>query len=436
MEYEGNQEQQKHRGETEAAPAPKGAEKSGGATYTSDILRPLRTFKDDVARALGKQRTGVVGIAAAEEKRRTKRRTISERERKLQEEIEREGAKIRTLSAQIEQTKLTVGQKEEPVQKRYTPPPNIPLKMVRPEAIPKEGGIISAPTVHSKQLAELRAAEKHLAEAEAKLESTKKEGQRTSPVQLRPKPATPSTSPRTFILIGVSVVLIALGSGIGVYVYRNFSTIGTVSPAPTVPTLVPVGGQVEVFHTPGSLLAETLSTAVSGIGLDSDSFVQLYTTRNIGDARALLSAQEFVELLAPLAPGRFSRSLKETYTFGVHSKDKRQMFLVFRTTFFENAFAGMLEWEPSIQNDLSLLFGSLSGTSDVAAQSGTSTPPASAPQFTDRIIQNKDARVLLDQNDNVSIIYSFVDRDTLIIATSIETFIEVFGRMTSGRVVR
>ncbi|HEX9608895.1 MAG TPA: hypothetical protein VGA06_01640, partial [Candidatus Paceibacterota bacterium] len=66
------------------------------------ILRPLRTFKDDVAAALGRKGAGIVSIASSEEKRRGKRRVLSEREQVLQEEIEREGAKIRMLSAEIE----------------------------------------------------------------------------------------------------------------------------------------------------------------------------------------------------------------------------------------------------------------------------------------------------------------------------------------------
>jgi hypothetical protein len=408
------------------------------------ILRPLRTFKDDVAAALGRKGAGIVSIASSEEKRRGKRRVLSEREQVLQEEIEREGAKIRMLSAEIENVTDQSGvptrefpQEPEKPKETYVPPPGIPLQMVRVPSTPEASAEQFEARKHSKQVAELHAAEKRLAEAEAKLLATRQSQLMSSPTLLKPEPREKSVLPRTLIMLSISAVLLISASGIGWYVYKNFSILGTVEPDGGVPTVVPVNVKIEVIDTPVSPLVETLDDAARAVSTPRGNLVQLYVTKWADDSRILLSTQEFIERLAPRAPGRFVRALETTYTFGVHTRERPSPFLVAKVTFFENAFAGMLEWEATMRNDLAPLFNpEETGPSLSRVAPVTTTEVIRRGVFHDQVIQNKDARVFLDQNDNIVLLYSFIDRETLILTTNIETFIEVHGRLTSGRVVR
>lgn len=409
----------------------------------SSMLRPLRTFKDDIAAALGKGGTGIISIATSEEERRVKRRVLSERERKLQEEIEREGAKIRMLSSEIERVQekpgqVKVEQKPKPPQQGagHVPPPGIPPQMLR--VMPKISGAEEQPEArkHAKQLAKLRAAEKRLAEAKAKLEITRQKKAAAAPLYLKPEQKKKSEIPRMLIILSISVALLGAATGIGWYVYKNFSILGTVTPDEGVPTLVPINNNAEVPHTIDTPLIETLERAVASASVPPGNLVQLYVTKETLGGRVLLSAQEFMELLSPRVPGRLTRALEATYTFGAHRREQTDPFLVVNVTFFENAFAGILEWETTMRTDLAPLFGARASGPSKRTAPATTADIIRAGKFQDQVIQNKDARVLLDQNDNIVLLYSFIDRKTLILTTNIETFIEIHGRMTSGRVVR
>ena len=239
---------------------------------------------------------------------------------------------------------------------------------------------------------------------------------------------------RTLIVFLASIVLLGTAAGIMVYVYQNFWTIGTVSPEQSTPTILSTNKQVEVLYVVEASLMETLTNAVKNIGqIPNNDLVQLYVTRDTSSSgKRSISAKEFIEQLAPNIPGRLARTLEDTYTFGIHKQNTQEAFLMVRTTFFENAFAGMLEWEASMDTDLSPLFGPATSRAEAA----TNTRTAGRRGFRDQVIQNKDTRVLLDHNDNIALLYSFVDRETLIITTNIETFVEVHGRLTSGRIVR
>jgi len=223
--------------------APQGRSAHDESREEGSILRPLRTFKDDVATALGKQGGGVLGVVASEARRREGRQVLSEREQKLQGQIEKEGAKIRTLTAQIEagkyregevpgvqspelkeaQARPSVGQQ---IKREYTPPPGIPPHLVLPKEEPERAGERPHPPVdRAGQLAELRAAEKRLAEAEAALEDTKRKRAVATPTRLRPEPKQPRVKRSTLVIVGISATLILVASGSEAQQYRKLCAI-------------------------------------------------------------------------------------------------------------------------------------------------------------------------------------------------------------------
>jgi len=269
------------------------AEEHAALREASDILRPLRTFKDDIASVLGKGRTGVVDVVASEEKRREKRRALLEHEKKLQEEIEREGARIRTLTAQIETAKQggQISRAEMPRgtraqapaavrQQKYTPPPGVLPHMVR-AALPASSAEQSQKKVDSsKQLAALRIAEQRLAEAEAELERARQRRAGVTPTALHPeKRGTTRAVKRTIIILGTSAILITAASAISWYVYTHLSTIGTVPPKQSVPTLVPINERVEILRADNTPLSSALLASIRAAGAPPGDLIHFYVTR-------------------------------------------------------------------------------------------------------------------------------------------------------------
>lgn len=129
-----------------------------------------------------------------------------------------------------------------------------------------------------------------------------------------------------------------------------------------------------------------------------------------------IGAEKFLEIAGLNAPAIFSQALDNSYMLGVYSKNERYPVLIFKIKLYENAFAGMLEWENRIATDLAKIWPIKS--------TGVSS------KFTDKYLDNHDTRELSDENGNLVLIYSFIDRKTLAITTNEETLRAIFERFT------
>lgn len=145
-----------------------------------------------------------------------------------------------------------------------------------------------------------------------------------------------------------------------------------------------------------------------------------------------VSASNFLNAIEARLPSSFLRTLKQNFMFGIHVFDGNQPFLILKTGFFENAFAGMLEWENYMNEDLAPLFG------PKIVSSGIRLIEEESPiTFKDIVIKNKDVRTIIDESTGkIILMYSFIDKETIAITTNEHTFREIFSRMTTSRVFK
>jgi hypothetical protein len=99
-------------------------------------------------------------------------------------------------------------------------------------------------------------------------------------------------------------------------------------------------------------------------------------------------------------------------------------FIILKTTFFQNAFAGMLEWESTITQDLAPLITLSHGN----VKAGTF--------FIDSVVKNKDVRIIRGSEGQDLLFYTFVDRNTILITTKKLTLEDLIARLTTTTVVR
>ncbi len=132
---------------------------------------------------------------------------------------------------------------------------------------------------------------------------------------------------------------------------------------------------------------------------------------------------EFMNALGAHPPSDLLRALSDTYFLGVHTVDKNAPVLVVPVTSYDHAFSGMLDWEQSINSDLSPFFAPLSNLT--IGKDGIPTQRS----FSDLVMRNYDVRALKDDNGQVQLYYSFPTRNVLIIAESPYTFTEIITRL-------
>jgi hypothetical protein len=128
------------------------------------------------------------------------------------------------------------------------------------------------------------------------------------------------------------------------------------------------------------------------------------------------------------APDQLKRSLGARYMFGAYRDDIKLPFIILKNTYFQNAFAGTLQWEKSMREDL-ISITRVSNPNETA-------PLLNAGAFEDSVISNIDARVLKNSEGQVMLAYAFSDKDTIVITTRTEALKAILDKLLAVRVVQ
>ena len=175
----------------------------------------------------------------------------------------------------------------------------------------------------------------------------------------------------------------------------------------------------------------------------------------ITDGNTQVSSSDMLARIAIEVPDILARSFEPLWTLGIYTTPtgERDVFVIGTTQFFQNTFAGMLQWErlkvdelkpfhpTTARETISAPTETPTGTSTIA----TSTIPAPVEtstyftirgSFEDRIIQNKDVRVFRTVPGDTLFLYSFINNKTLLMAGKEGTIIEILDRLENRAFVR
>lgn len=241
-------------------------------------------------------------------------------------------------------------------------------------------------------------------------------------------------------MIGGGLVLLIAASGALAYLVTRPTSVpvtGTVAP---VTPFISVDAVKEITITPDEPRAKVMSgldaarvaTALS-LGLMSQLLVTESSSTASGAAAVPLSAQEFMTLLAPNVPPVLARALKPDYLLGVHVYNGNEAFVLFNVYSYEEAYSGMLAWEPFMQRDLAPLFNY--APSPRIPEQGVATSSTNPKNqflqtgFVDKIVENHDARVLQTEYGDIYLLWTFLDRNTLVVTTNDATLREIISRL-------
>jgi hypothetical protein len=158
-----------------------------------------------------------------------------------------------------------------------------------------------------------------------------------------------------------------------------------------------------------------------------------------------LPVQTVLGAIAPNAPDTLRRAVENSpYLIGVHSYEGNQAFLILHTDSYERAFAGMLGWEGRLADDLSPLFTRVVSThvnqAPINATASTTIASSTEPvfeskAFKDAIVENHDARVVQNSYGDTFLLWTFIDRNTLVITTNEVTLREILNRIHTTAIV-
>lgn len=240
-------------------------------------------------------------------------------------------------------------------------------------------------------------------------------------------PEEPHHFNKNILMFFVGVLFISAGIFGGYYFY----TKSPLAPAPQ--TATPRGGyrgiltsntQKKVFlgSLIGKRLEEVLAFEKTQAKLAPGQVLEVYFVKGTEGEPYLITPEEFISLSTTQSPESVRTSLGERFMFGFHETTQgTEPFIVLKSKFFQNTFTGMLKWEPIMFDDMKSWFAT-------NVQGGT--------VFEDKIVKNKDVRVLKNGNGTIVLLYSFLDRENLVITTNEATFLEILDRFEKQTYVR
>lgn len=274
----------------------------------------------------------------------------------------------------------------------------------------------------------------------------------TGPVTKRPvKPET-----RKALYMAIGGVALLLFAGFGSYAaYRYVAQKSTVMLAETVPSLVFADERVELtgegIHLQNSLVA-SLNQPLSDNTVRVFYMTSSSTTPSRGTFTSILPGGVLLGSLQLQAPDILLRNVGPESTVGaVHAGSETRVFFILRVLSYERTFAGMLGWEQTMKDQLSLFYPEYAQAPLPAPTIATTTkivkgkrviatttvdaivPEYVPPHFVDELASNHNVRALKDMGGRTILLYGYKDKDTLIIARDEAAFAELINRLSATK---
>ncbi len=223
-------------------------------------------------------------------------------------------------------------------------------------------------------------------------------------------------------------IILASGVGVALWFLTKAPRLPVITEIPA-PTERQSAGEVTLTGNEtraGAILAIRKAADALSIRLEE---IKMLTMRVGG---RLITTAELFERLGLHAPDTLIRALGSTPTIGLHGVRGVQLFLLFSVVSFEHGFDSMLRFEKTLLEDLGPLFG-INPLNITKSASSTADYLENPPGFKDVIIKNKDARAVFDEQGQIIFLYSFLDKETLVITTNDETVKALASRVSRGK---
>jgi len=160
---------------------------------------------------------------------------------------------------------------------------------------------------------------------------------------------------------------------------------------------------------------------------------QIYFTEKADLGLRVLGFDEMLSIFSLEPPPSLIRSLNKDFIYGMHVFEGNQPFLALRVESYGRAFAGMLEWETSLERDMKGLL--IQDTNQEGAAS-TTAQILKKHAFKDKVVLNRDTRGMYDERGELILLYTFINTDTLILTTHEGTLKEITERLERIRFSR
>jgi len=254
----------------------------------------------------------------------------------------------------------------------------------------------------------------------------------------------PSQTGRKIFISLLSIVFIASGIAGGYYLYLQSPISKKVVHVNQVqiPKVIPTDSQV-VVSIPSlkkGTLIEILNDNFENTEVSPNTITEFVLAQTVASSTQKVKVTDFINTLDLGMLDSLKRALTESWMVGVSSDTtNNHPFIIFKTDFFQNAYAGMLKWESTMPEELADIFKYREKANPIdptASTTSTYTLFNIQGKFTDKVIANRDVREFNASNGELLLIYTFIDKNTILISTSESTIYSVISSIEKQTYVR
>ncbi len=231
---------------------------------------------------------------------------------------------------------------------------------------------------------------------------------------------------KNVLKISISLIFILAGLAGGYYLYLKSPLVKqtVVKQENKIPSVITPDEQRIVSSSiqNKSIFTSFLSSQFNRSDTGTEKIIEIIPTiKTSASTTVKVNALQVLKVLEFDITDTLRRSITNHWMMGVYSNNGQSIpFIILTNNFFQNAYAGMLKWEDTMPDEFIDIFA----YKDKAYrnnQNGTSTISNYfniKGKFEDKIIKNRDIREFITENGEILIIYSFLDKNTIVITTS------------------
>jgi len=394
------------------------------------VIKNLRTFQGDIAEAIKKQNASVLTIALAEKER--KYRPIS---------LARNEGDLRSTPPMSEYQKMQQTQVMPNTYYKAPIQPSIPQEVSAPaQSSPLFKPTPSAaPSVPRSVPAEAPVIQKPYAPAPMAVPTRQ-------PTQTRVS-SEPSDHHRLIIATSLTLIVLGLGVMFGFYQFQKKGS-GEVTQTQNASLSIVSFNKINTIDLDGvskDQLVEKLNSVKNEVKLNTNDILHIALTKKNTEGGAVpITPAYFFSLLTNDTPPALLRSFGTDMMFGYFNDGSNEPFLLATIDSFENTYSSMLDFESSIHKAIGVLFSKrtliISGVGDGSERATTTQvidyDLGTEMKFEDDTIKNKDIRILKNDRGETILLYSFINKNTLLITSSEKVLEVMLTKLSNQNIVR
>jgi hypothetical protein len=231
----------------------------------------------------------------------------------------------------------------------------------------------------------------------------------------------PDSRRNKLFMLGSTLLIVAACTALFFFVYKKGPTTVPVQPQFSSIIYADKTAFLDVGDLEKDKIFALIRSEINYGTVKDDGVEGIYLTQN----KQIIGLRKFFELTKSSFVSGDIYFVSDNFLLGAVNKETKAPFILIKMRSIPDVFDNMRNWEPKMFSELSPLFG-LTLNQD--------TNYLLSKNFEDKVIDNKNTRVLYDKEGKIVMMYAYLDETSLLITNSESAVTEIFQRILSSRI--